>query len=477
VKIHQSSEELYKSLIENIDLGITLIDTNYKIVMTNAAQGRLFKKPISKFVGKYCFREFERRSAICSHCPGTKSMETRRPHSVYTEGVCDDGSRFSAKIHTFPVIDKLGEVKGFIEVVEDITERKKIEKELKTAADEWQVTFDSTIDLIMLLDNEMRIIKANFATTKFLSRPFNEILGKNCFQLFHGTDRPPAVCPVKKMKMTKKHEEAELYLSEKDIWIRISSDPVFDDKDNLITSVHIIRNITERKQTEEKLQAYQEQLRSLASQLSLVEERERRRIAINLHDHISQTLAVSKIKLGALREFVSSSFLTEYVDEIRKLIEQIIQYTRSLTFELSPPILYDLGFEAAVEWLGEQILTQHGILFKFKDDGQPKLIDDEARILLYQAVRELLVNVAKHSHARNSMVSIRRDGDIMRITVEDDGVGFDASEIDSYLRTGCFGFFSIRERLNRIGGCLDIKSEPGHRTRIIIVAPLKPQKM
>ncbi len=476
MKIHQASEELYKSLIENIDLGITLIDTNYKIVMTNAAQGRLFKKPISEFVGKYCFREFERRSAICSHCPGTKSMETRRPHSVDTEGVCDDGSRFSAKIHAFPVIDKLGEVKGFIEVAEDITERKKIEKELKTASDEWRVTFDSTTDMIMLLDSEMKIIKANHATAKFFNRHFNEILGKNCFQLFHGTEKPPAAYPLEKMKMTKKHEEAELYLSERDIWIRISSDPVFDDKGNLIRSVHIMRDITEQKQAEKRLQTHQEQLRSLASQLSLIEEQERRRIAIDLHDHIGQTLAISRIKLGALRES-SPIRLMESLDEIRDLIEQTIQYTRSLTFELSPPILYELGFGAAVEWLGEQILKRHGILFEFKDDGQPKPLDDEARIFLFQIMRELMINVIKHAKARNVKVSIRRDGDNMRVIVEDNGVGFDTSKIDFYLRGGCFGLFGIRERLNRIGGCLDIKSEPGHRTRIIIVAPLKPQKI
>ena len=171
--------------------------------------------------------------------------------------------------------------------INDVTERKRVEERLKTASNEWRITFDSTTDLIMLLDSEMKIIKANLATAKFLNRPFNEIVGKNYYKLFHGTDKPPAGCPLEKMKMTKKHEETELYLPEKDIWIRISVDPIFDDKGNLIRSVHVIRDITERKRIEEKLQAYQEQLRSLASQLSLVEERERRRIAIDTCTTIS----------------------------------------------------------------------------------------------------------------------------------------------------------------------------------------------
>ena len=178
-----------------------------------------------------------------------------------------------------------------------------------------------------------------------------------------------------------------------------------------------------------------------------------------MHDHIGQTLALCKIKLGALRESTPTN-LIESLDEIRDLTEQIIRYTRSLTFELSPPILYDLGFEAAVEWLGEKIIKQHGIQFCFEDDKQSKPLDDEARILLFQAVRELLINIVKHAQAHNAKVSIRRDNDNIRINIEDDGVGFDTSKIDSSLRTGCFGIFSIRERLKHLGGPLKLNPSP-----------------
>ncbi|MBM4137517.1 MAG: PAS domain S-box protein [Nitrospira sp.] len=238
-------------------------------------------------------------------------------------------------------------------------------------------------------------------------------------------------------------------------------------------SVASLVDITERKQAEEKLQTYQEQLRSLASQLSLVEERERLRIATDIHDHIGQTLAYCKIKLGSLQESGPPDFAKD-IDEIRKLIEKTIQYTRSLTFELSPPILYELDFEAAVEWFGEQIQKKHGILFEFEDDKQSKLIDDKARTLLFQAVRELLVNVTKHAQAHKVRVSIQRNGDNIRINIEDDGVGFDTSKIGYCLRGDKgFGFFSIHERLKCIGGYLDVKSGAGCGTRATLVAPLK----
>jgi PAS domain S-box-containing protein len=238
--------------------------------------------------------------------------------------------------------------------------------------------------------------------------------------------------------------------------------------------IGVATDITERKRAEEQLLAYQERLRSLASQLSLAEERERRRIATELHDRISQTLAICKIKLGALRASASSTGLVEPLDEIHKLVEEIIQETRSLTFEVSSPILYELGLEPALEWLAEQIQEQYGLLSHFEDDRQPKPLDDDIRVLLFQAVRELLTNVAKHAQAHNVKVSLRRDDSNITITVEDDGIGFDMSEIGSHWsRNEGFGLFSIRERLDYLGAHLEVKSEPGHGTWVTLAAPLK----
>ncbi|MFA4916419.1 MAG: PAS domain S-box protein [Syntrophales bacterium] len=97
------SEEQYRSLVENIDFGVTLIDKDFKIILTNAVLGKWFNKPIREFAGKNCFREFEKRQAVCPHCPGTKAMATGRPHQVETECVRDDGSPISALVHAFPL--------------------------------------------------------------------------------------------------------------------------------------------------------------------------------------------------------------------------------------------------------------------------------------------------------------------------------------------------------------------------------------
>jgi len=235
-----------------------------------------------------------------------------------------------------------------------------------------------------------------------------------------------------------------------------------------------ICDITEAKLAQERLLAYQRELRSLASQLSLAEERERRRIATALHDGVGQTLSVAKMQLDALRKSSNSSHFVQSLQEVTQLVEQGIEGTRSLTFELSPPVLFDLGLEAAIGWLAERFEAQHGIRCAVKDDGQHKPLDEDTRVVLFRAVHELLVNIAKHARASKANICVVRENDEIRVTVEDGGVGFDASR--ARLREGKdagFGLFSIRERLEHLGGSFRVESAPGRGTVVSLLAPLQ----
>ncbi len=131
---HQRSEECYRSLVENIDMGITLVGRDYSILAVNSCQCRMFHKTQEELVGKKCYREFEKRESPCLHCPGAKAMTSGRPSEVETVGMRDDGTRLDARVHAYPVFDDGGEPTGFIELVEEITERKKIEQALKEYA-------------------------------------------------------------------------------------------------------------------------------------------------------------------------------------------------------------------------------------------------------------------------------------------------------------------------------------------------------
>ena len=228
-----------------------------------------------------------------------------------------------------------------------------------------------------------------------------------------------------------------------------------------------------RKETMNHLLMYQRRLRSLASELTLTEERERRQIASYLHDNIGHALAMARIKLDSLRGLVSPADLAASLDDATDMIKAAIQEVRSLTFELSPPVLHELGFEEAVDWLAERFHKVNGISCTVAIDGQVNPLADEISIFLFHSVRELLVNVAKHAGAKSAKISINRDEDHIVIRVEDDGVGFSPSKTDSYLQeNGGFGLFSIRERFESIGGTMAIESQPGRGCCVILSAPL-----
>ena len=162
------------------------------------------------------------------------------------------------------------------------------------------------------------------------------------------------------------------------------------------------------------------------------------------------------------------------LEEVSETLTQMMQEVQSLTFELSTPVLTELGLEAGVShWLQEQIERKHGITTEFIDDGQTKALDDDIRALLFRSVRELLANVVKHSQAQQVKVAIFREEDQILIQVEDDGIGFAPDKLMVGNATGGFGLFSIRERLIHMGGSLEIDSRPGHGCRSKLRAPLQ----
>ena len=231
----------------------------------------------------------------------------------------------------------------------------------------------------------------------------------------------------------------------------------------------------ERKRSEKQAREYQAQLKSLALELTLTEERERRRIASELHDRVSEFLVASKIKLDALRQSVSGREIGKALDEICNYLGKAITETSSLAIDLSSPVLYVLGFEKAVaEFLSEEIEKKHGIETDFEDDGQSKPLDDDVRLLLFRFLRELLTNAVKHAQAKKIKVTLRTAHNQIQVRVEDDGIGFDPVEMLSMLeKSGKLGLFGVQEELEHLGGHLEIKSEPDNGCKVVMTAPLK----
>jgi signal transduction histidine kinase len=238
-------------------------------------------------------------------------------------------------------------------------------------------------------------------------------------------------------------------------------------------------SVFEVNKARKQLDADVAQLKFLSSQLSITEERERHRIATRLHDHIGQSLVSSKFKLDELQHSVSSKEVAKALHEVCNNIARIIKVIKTLTFELSPPILNEIGFEKAVNsWLEEEIQRKHGITTEFEDDGQSKPLDVDVRAILFRNVRELLLNVVKHTKAGKVKVSVCRDDEDVRVCIEDDGVGFDPVEIKSNsIINRKFDLFSIQEGLEQMGGRFEIDSRPCEGSRIMMMVPLKIYKI
>lgn len=255
--------------------------------------------------------------------------------------------------------------------------------------------------------------------------------------------------------------------------IQSHGETIFDETGQPYLMIGIFVDINAHEKQKRQLLEYQTELRSLASQLSLVEERERRRIALQVHNCIGDGLALGRMKLRSLVKSVPSSEFASRLLEIDAVLKRAIDEARSLSFELSSPLLYELGLEPAIEHLTEEFQQLHNIAVKFEDDGKSKPLDEDSRIILFQTVRELLTNIAKHAQPCQAKVHLEKTGNNLRLVVEDNGTGCDPSIIYGARDNKGFGLFGIRERLCDIRGRVDIESRPNYGTRVIITVPLK----
>lgn len=380
--------------------------------------------------------------------------------------VAKEGRRIPVEI-TVRVFD-LEKKLAAMAMVRDITRRKLAEIELRESEERYHLLFDKSPDAIMIVDTECKIVECNAAAYKQLG----------CVKEESGLYSVPDVCPLQTAEkgcgrmeelIRKGSDQFEVKHCTKNGEIRDVFVVTQTISMNGQTFVYMIwRDITDRKKAEQEIMNYQTQLRSLVYESSLIEERERKRIADELHETIGQNLAFSKLRLSSLRDTMAAAGEAETLEEILGMIDSTIQFSRSLTHELGNPVLYLVGFEAAVRWLAEQIRKTQNIQFDVSINGSLADIQMEMRVLLYKTVRELLFNVVKHAQADYVSIKIRRVSDKLEIDVMDNGVGV------CPLPGSGYGLISVTERINYLGGTLETlpNTDTGTGTRVSIVVPL-----
>jgi PAS domain S-box-containing protein len=380
------------------------------------------------------------------------------------------------------VQERTGELKRSNESLEaEISEHKNAQNELRKGHDYLKNLTDSLGDAVFSVKMPERRIEWVNDYFKILGYDPSECIGKTTEFLY----------PQRKDYLALGDTMAEFSTEGKTLFnteqiLRKKSGEVFPaeitvtlfrEKNELIRITGIVRDITERKNAEKALESYQMRLKALATQLTIVEEKERRRIAVDLHDHVCQSLALMRMQVASIRKNVLDSTLTAKLDDFSGTLQQTLQDTQHLMSGLSSPLVMEIGLSAAIsEWLEEQVAKQHNLKTEFIDDmdeHRQNILENDVRTILFRHVRELLTNVIKHARAKKVSVRLQEEDNLVKIIINDDGTGFDpdAANINNGQARG-FGLFSIKERMSDMGGTFEIFSKPGEGCKAILMLPV-----
>ncbi len=519
----QAEEELLRSrqqlqdVIDGTTAAIILVkDLEGRYITTNRCFEKLAGVPREKLRGKTDYEVLPKGQADICRGYDKQALESGPVQAEETLSTID-GKEHVFLAHKFPLYDSQGKPYAVCTIAPEITQRKQLEQELRKAHDKLEaMVVERTKDLneaVGLLQDEIDrrrktqedlgkseqryrfLVEASAQiiwTTNpkgivveecplwnaFTGQTFAQAKGLGWFDAIHPDDRKYVNTLIREAIKTPKAFEAQIRVRRYDgryRYLAAKAVPVLEKDGSVREWIGNCTDITEQKQAQEKIEQDAVKLRSLTTQLIITEEQQRRKIAELLHDSIGPLLAFSEQQIESLVKQAPEK-MAGALEEIKHYINDVTRQTRSLTFELSPSSLYDLGLEAAVEELAEQFAKEHNLKVSLKISDEPKPLTDETKILLYRSMREILVNAAKHAEAKTVRISLARTEKDIVIAVEDDGKGFDMASLDGKAaKSKGLGLFSIRERLNQIGGCLEIQSQEGKGTAITLIAPLNPE--
>jgi PAS domain S-box-containing protein len=238
----------------------------------------------------------------------------------------------------------------------------------------------------------------------------------------------------------------------------------------------MVMDITKRKQSEKKIIEYQKRLKALAYKLTIAEEKERRSIAADLHDHVGQSLALARIQLASARKLTSKGKLTAKLDEISDTLHKTLEVTETLMLELSSHSIHETDLSAAISaWLEGDLRNKHHMKIQVIDNipkNQQSTLSHDTLTILFRNMRELVINVVKHARANKVSICLELEENHILVIIEDDGIGFDPyGKKDAKHKVGGFGLFSIKELMLDLNGSLKIVSGPGKGCMAILSAP------
>ncbi|MEJ2052718.1 MAG: PAS domain S-box protein [Calditrichaceae bacterium] len=479
-------QDRLQAIIASAPQGIVVTDAEGRIIMTNAVADKICKRPIPRF------KPYRSHSVLQLYNTKGKTVDPRNlpltrsaldgEISINKELIIKypDRTNRNLLVNTSPIKNTDGKITGAVGIFQDISDQKKAyEKESQEEAERYAANIVETIhNPILLLDDELNIITANHSYYQFFRVEPEETIGRPFHKLGSGQWNIPELRDLLK-EILQKNTTLRDYLIDYYFdkighrYIRLNAHKMKGVIETGRKIVISISDVTKQIFAEHEQIEYQEKLRSLSIQLTQSEEKERQRIASGLHDSVVQALTATRMKLNIIQENLESKEDVGGLDEISELIGNSIEEIRSLSFELSSPMLNNVGLVQTIKWFIGIIREKYDFSVEFDYDRPKYLLTENIRNILFQAVRELLNNVLKHAKAKQTSISIRQAGDTIEIEIKDDGIGFDTKNLYRAIdQTKGFGLFNLRERLDFFGGSLKLYSNIGKGTRIIITAPL-----
>jgi signal transduction histidine kinase/DNA-binding response OmpR family regulator len=501
----RESEQRHRLVTETMLQGIVYQNVEGTIISMNPAAERILGFSHDEFLGTsfveqeyHTVREDGSSFSGMDH-PAMVALRTGKPVSDVVMGIHNPqiSARRWIRIDAIPLF-RPGEYRPFqvYTVFDDITEHKlaierlwqlndELEKrvaertaEVSEAADKLRGQRQRLFDVLETLPVMVSLIRPDYRV-EFANRAYRDALGNNqdllCYISQFGRTKPCDECQAFSVLQTGKPHKWEWQLTNGRIF-EIYNAP-FTDVDGSPMILEMDVDVTDRRQAEQQLQyAHQDlqhraaQLRALASELTLAEQRERKRLAMVLHDGLQQMLVATKFQLALIEK---GSDLRQVTADISNLIDDCIETSRSLTAELSPPVLHRRELIPALEWLVQWMRDRHGLSVELMTQGQIKAVPEDITVLLFQSVRELLFNVVKHAGTRKARIMVIQLDHYLELNVSDEGAGFDPGLLSSRPATGSgMGLLSVRERLNYIGGTMEADSFPGRGARFTLTIPV-----
>jgi two-component system, LuxR family, sensor kinase FixL len=363
---------------------------------------------------------------------------------------------------------------GYIGTCMDVTDRKQSENALREREGLLTAILNTAADAIITIDRHGTIVAANPASERIFGYAHQEIVGKNIKLLMPQTYRAEYDGYIAQYLETGNTPVTgivrELFGARKD-GSTFPVELVLSETQHLGLFTGIIRDISARKQTEQELDQYRKDLRTMSAELMLAEQRERQRLAEDLHDGVGQALFRARMKLDQL------STAGPAAREVSAILAEVGTMMNTMAFELSPPVLHKLGLRPALRSLAKDMRQHYALSVQINDDGQDIPLDERVALIVFRSIRELLINVSKHAQTELAVLSIKRRHHSLQVDVADRGKGFQPVDQSHQVDSGHFGLFSVRERLEYVGGTFKIRSILGQGTTITLTAPLAGEKV